>query len=162
MSKKNQISTADAYDRGKHRIALATFAISVIFAMRAAGHVVGPETNGYLAIVKVAMQIVAVACVLSVIYWTLFKLPKGERHLYFGADGFVVDALNRAQQTSWLVTFLALMVLEDLSHAASFRDLPVSFYLQSAMALMLGVSSVVFFYLNRSNDDHEMERETRA
>lgn len=162
MSGKNEISTADAFDRGRRRIALMTMAISIIFAGRAADHVLGPEADGYLQIVKIAMQIVAVAAFLSVVYWVFVKLPKGERHLYFSADGFVIDTVRRAQNISWIVTFLALMVLEEISGMAPLRELPSSFFLQAAMAVMLGVSSVVFFYLNRSEEENEAEQDSHA
>ena len=37
-----------------------------------------------------------------------------------------------------------------------------SFFLQAAMAVMLGVSSVVFFYLNRSEEENEAEQDSHA
>ena len=136
--------------------------MSVIFAGRAADHLLGPEADGFLKILRIAMASVTVLCMVSVAYWKLFKLPPGERHLYFNADGFVMSAFYRAQAISWVVTFLSLMVLEEMSHATSFRDLPHAFFLHAAMAVMLGVSSLVFFYLNRSDGDDEIEQGSRA
>ena len=162
MSDTNQISTADAFDRSRRLLSVATFAMAVIFAGRAARHLLGPGADGYLDIVRIAMAIVTVLCIIRVAYWKLFKLPKEERHLYFNPDGFVRATFNRAVNVSWIVTFLSLMILEEISHMESLRELPHAFFLHAAMAVMLGVSSSVFFYLNWPDDDVDEELDSRA
>jgi hypothetical protein len=162
LSDRNKTPTADAFDRSRQLLALGMLALAVIFAGRAAKHLLGPEADAFLDMLRIAMASVTVLCIVSVAYWKLFKLPRDERHLYFNADGFVTNAFYRAQTISWVVTFLSLMALEEMSHAASFRDLPPVFFLHAAMAVMLGVSSSVFFYLNRSDGDDEIEQGSRA
>ena len=92
------------------------------------------------------------------------RIPKTT---YFGLNRPMAEVDHEegyqgAQNISWIVTFLALMVLEEISGVASLREIPSAFFLQAAMAVMLGVSSVMFFYLNRSEEENEAEQDSHA
>jgi len=154
MSASNQISTPEAFDRHRRLVAVALLAMSVMFGAKAAEHLVGPGPGRYLDYLQLSMAVLMGVILARVVYWKLVKLPKGERHLYFSSDGFVMDSLNRAIRASWSVTFLLLMALEVFTSDDDFTTtLPSEFFLALAIAAMLGVVSSVFFFLNRADAD---------
>ena len=163
MSGNDQISTAEAFDRHWRLRGLALLSLSLMYAVKATTHIVGTDVAGQLKYLMSGLALLAVALVIPVAYWKLRKLPKGERSFYFSPDGFVVETLNRAHKVSWGVTLFLLAGFEIFTNDRDFStDLPTEFFLAVALAVMLGVLSLVFFFLNRADGDHEPENNSGA
>ena len=164
MNAEAQIATADAADRHRTLTAWAALSMSLMFITRAAMHIVGPALEANLDYFVVGFALLAVGLAVRVAFWKISNLrtmPKSERNTYFSPDGFVNDLFNRAQRVSWTVTFLVLMLLDavvfDKNSTGYLTTLPVVFYLQLIIGMMLGVMASVFLILNRADgaDDGE-------
>ena len=136
-------------------------ALALLFATGAVEHVLGPEAERSLDIVSKVLAIFIIVPISWVAYWKLWKLPSHQRELYFSTDGFVMDALYRAQRLSWTVTLLVLAVLVTVFDGPLLNAYPTEFYLDAVLALMLGILSTVFFYLVGLEDD-DPEDESHA
>lgn len=156
MNENVDMSPAEASDRHKRLLGLSMLALALLFAIDAVEHVLGPEAKFYLDIVSVVLAIFVVAPGVLVAYWKLWKLPSHQRELYFSADGFVMDALHRAQRLSWATTLMVLVVASSVFDGPLLNAYPTEFYLDALLALMLGVLSVAFFYrVGVADDDPE-------
>ena len=153
MNEKVDISPAEASDRHKRLVGLSMLALALLFATGAVEHVLGPDAERPLDIVSKVLAIFIIVPISWVAYWKLWKLPSHQRELYFSTDGFVMDALYRAQRLSWTVTLLVLAVLVTVFDGPLLNAYPTEFYLDAVVALMLGVLSIVFFYLVGLDDD---------
>jgi hypothetical protein len=153
MNDNVDISPAEASDRHKRLLGLSMLALALLFATGAAEHVLGPDAELYLDIVSKGLAIFIIVPTSWVGYWKLWKLPSDQRELYFSADGFVMDALYRAQRTSWATTLVVLAVAVTVFDGPRLNAYPTEFYLDAVLALMLGVLSAAFFYLVGVADD---------
>lgn len=159
MNETKQVATADAGDRHQTLAALAALSIALMFATRAAMHLVDPWTAEALDVVTIGFAWVGVALLVPMIYWKVLKLPRAERHIYFSDEGFVAEVLRRAQKVSWAVTFFLLIGLEMFVGAKGYdgywSTLPPEFFLQVVLAAMLGVMATVFLVLSRGEGAEE-------
>ena len=147
MNDNVDISPAEASDRHNRLLGVSMLALALLFATGAAEHVLGPDAELYLDMVSKGLAIFIIVPTFWVAYWKLWKLPSHQRELYLSADGFVMDALYRAQRLSWTVTLVVLAVLATVFDGPFLNAYPTEFYLDALLALMLGVLSTVFFYL---------------
>lgn len=160
MSAGNTTNVADIADSHRRRLMFAILLVAVISAARAASHVVEDSALIYVKGIMVVLVLGVVAIFATLAYWKLFKLPAGQRELYMSADGFVTDALERAKNASWLVSFLVVSVAAGLDRMLSrppWVDLPSVFYFNVISALMLGTLGSVFFYLDRGELEPERD-----
>lgn len=163
---KNSLATADAADRHRTFAAIAALALALMFLTNAVTDLVGPPAVLPLKIATLVLALLAVGLVVPVMFWKFRRMPAGERDLYFNADGFVPAILNRALRASWVVTLLLLMVLNvlvgDNDSGGYLSSLPAEFFLQVALAVMLGVKAVVFLVLSRDDSEDGGEDGARA
>ena len=165
MSAENTPNVADVADSHRRRLMLAVLLMAVISATRAASEVLEAGAMIYLRGIMAVSAIGIVAALGTLVYWKLFKLPAGQRELYFSPDGFVTDALERAKNASWLVTFLVVSVAAGLDRTLSHSpwiELPSVFYFNVLSALMLGTLGSVFFFLDRDAGEAEPEWDASA
>jgi len=169
MTDHAQMITADVADRHRIRMAAAALSMSFMFLTRALTHVVDPVLAKNLGYLVPGFAVLAVGLVGPTVAWklrNLRKLPQGERHAYWSPDGFVNDIFNRAQRVSWTVTFLMLMLLDvvvsDKDSSGYLTTLPLVFYLQLIIGVMLGVMASVFLILNRADGADDAEDGARA
>lgn len=155
-----EMSPADVGDRHRRYGALAMLALGAMYASAAIQRLVDPGVAAFLNAMEIGLIVVAVGLLVPVVTWKFRAHPHDDRHLYVGQDGFVADTLARAIAASWLITFLFLVSL--VSSAERFGEMPPKFFLQCTIAVMLGVSSTVFLFLDRTPADSDLEDRSNA
>ena len=153
MNRENEPSIADVADRHRQLMAFAMLAMALLYLASAAIHVAGPEAEPYLDVVVVGMAILMLALSVPIVYWKARKLPSRERFVYFSSEGYVAEILGRAHKASWGATLLLLVLLATIADNSYLSELPGEFYMQFVLAVMLGVMSLVFLYLNRTTEE---------
>lgn len=149
MASRNHQTPADIGDRHRHLLAFALLAIGVGYGASAVSYLLAEPAAAYLDWVQVAGTLIAVALVLPIVLWKLRHRSADLRHLYFSPDGFVAEAVSRAQKASWEATFVVVILAAGLDETIARLGLPPAFFLEGIVALMAGVFSLSFLFLNR-------------
>jgi len=144
-------TTAQFVDRFLKRIALAVFIMAVSYASGALGHVVGHEARDFLLMVKDPLGLLAAIIVLPMFIKMMIKIIRsGGKHST--PSGYVAEMYGKSAGNGFAAGFIFLVFLEPLSGGA-LAHLPSEFFVQSAIAILLGGLSVSFFILNRDDAD---------
>jgi len=169
MADNAQMTAADAADRHRSRVAVAALSMAFMFLTRAVMHVVEPALANNLDYLGAGFALLAVGLVIPSARWkfqVLSRMPKGERDAYFSPDGFVNDIFNQAQRVSWTATFFLLLMLDivvfDKNSSGYLATLPIVFYFQALLGVMLGVMATTFLILNRADGADDAEDGVRA
>ncbi|NKB90600.1 MAG: hypothetical protein GKS06_20530 [Acidobacteria bacterium] len=165
MPSPHEPNVADMFDRHRRRIMLAMLLVGLMSAGRAFRYVVAEETEIYLQAMIIGCALGVAAIIATVAYWKIFKLPADQRQQYFSYDGFVTDAIDRAKNISFVVTFVVVSVFAGLDEMLSrppFVDVPTVFYFNVIAALMLITLGSVFFFLDRDGGEPEPEWDAGA
>jgi len=148
MSTTQNVSTADLADRHRQFFALAMLGTGLIYLAKAAEHVAAGALAAYLDYVIVALAVIVVGSLLPA-FVAKFRLPAGQKMVYFSEDGYVAQLLRRAFKASWATTFIGLVVLEVVLREVA-TELPAVFFIQVGLFTMLSVMSGTFLLLNWS------------
>jgi len=144
---------AEAADRRWHLLATALLLIACKAGISAAAVLAEPPITTYLDWAEMATALAALAVALWLLFFKFMKVPAHLRHRFLNMEGFVASTIQKAFKLSWLVTFVALTILAPASRR--FTTIPGEFFMQSLLALMLGVFSVAFFLMNASGEEDE-------
>ena len=101
---------------------------------------------------EAAAALSAVAVILWLVFFKLTRVPREQRHHFFNMEGYVKDTVRKACGASWAATLVTLMLLGIIGDEWLI-SVPAEFFLDAAVAVMLGVFSVTFFVMNASSDD---------
>ena len=138
-------SSAEQADNHRRLLFLAMLFMSMVFGIKAGFYWVDAGIKSYL---EVAGQILAVSTVIVLgitVYLKLRFIPRNERkYLLTTTDSFANQMMNQACKTSWILTFIMLIVITGIK-AKDGSTLPARFYLDLTVAFMLAVYSISFF-----------------
>ena len=157
MDKPQKISTPDLADNQKRLLFLAMFLLSLIYAAETANYFVDSQVAKYLGFIAKGLVVLLVADILLLVYWKIRFFPAKERYLLFSIDSYAMQVLNRACQTSWILTFVLLSLITTTTDMNS-SSFPAEFYLNLTLFFMLAVFSISFFILFQMNDGDELEQ----
>jgi len=146
---RSHLAPAEATDRHGRLLALCMAVMSVLFGANAAERIASDELERILDIGQIALVVLMAALLIPVVRWkfgVLGSLSAEERRQYFAADSYMVYALKKARAISWSLTFLSLVALSIAS--GSLPDAPARFFLDAALAVMVGVFAVTVLVLN--------------
>lgn len=155
MASTPQMSAADVGDRHRRYVAFAMLAVSGIYALSAARPFLGAGAARAAGILELVMVAATLGFLVPVFLWKVRSRDSDDWHLYRRRDGFVAESVARAHLASWIVTFVLLSVFAQ--QADRFGELPPEFFLESTLAVMLGVFGVVFLYLSRTPGEDDLE-----
>lgn len=149
MSVSQDTSVPDVADQHRRLLAYALLALGVRYAVGAAAHFVDPNLGSSLGYVADAFALIAVGLIVPIFVWKMRNASTADGHLYKNEDGFVAQTIARAQNVSWVATFLMLVLLETvdaLSEAA-----PTAVFFDVLLALMILTFSGAYFFLDRGS-----------
>ena len=154
-SPRTTASPAEDKDRHIRLAALGLLLIALKFGLDATAHFVSPDAAQLLDYGTIAASLGAVLLILPLVFYKFFRLDPQDRAVYFSDQSFAIDALKRAQVFSWSVTFLLLIGLEITADDPG--ALAPDFYLQAALAVMLGSAAVAFLVLSRDPGEEGLD-----
>lgn len=149
MASDHAPSIPDVADGHRRLIAFALLALGVRYAVSAAAFLTGPGVASALELLGDGLALLAVGLIVPVLVWKARHRSERDWHLYRDEEGFVAQAIVRAQTASWTLTFLALILTETLDQTLG--DLSWVFLFDGVLAVMLLSFSLIFLYLERSS-----------
>ncbi len=152
MSPTNQTTIAEAADQRWYLLAVMIFLLALKSAISAAMVLVDQPYQRYLGWAEAVAALSAVAIVVLLVVFKFVRVPRDQRQRFLEMEGYVKETSLRACRASWSATLITLMLFTVVFDEQD-TSMPPEFFLQTALAVMLGVFSVAFFVMNRSSDD---------
>ena len=147
---RSHLTPAEATDRHGRLLALSMSTMAVLFGANAAKRIAGDELEQFVDVAQIVLVMAIGLLLIPVFRWKAVVLrsfsPEERRH-YFAADSYMVSSLKKARALSWSVTFVLLVLLSIASGV--FSDMPARFFLDAALAVMVGVFAITVLVLNR-------------
>ena len=144
-------TTAQFVDRFLKRVALAVTIMAASYGAGALSHIVGERVGDILLTVKDPLGLLAAIIVLPMFIKMMVKVVRsGTKHS--APPGYVAEMYGRSAGNGFAAGFIFLIFLEPLS-GGMLSHLPAEFFVQSAIAILLGALGISFFILNRDGDD---------
>ena len=154
MSDQNSESTAQFVDKFLHRTALGTLLMTCAYAVSSAMYLVSEDVMATLDMVGLLLKLSAVVVILPVFIKRL-RLRSRQQCNQSESDGYMAEVLKKACVKAFSFTFVFLVLLEPTTKKY-LTELPTDFFINVILAFSLGVFSLTFFALIRSDDDeHE-------
>jgi len=150
-------TTAQFVDRFLRRIALAVSIMALSYGSGALSHIVGGGVRDILLVVKDPLGLLAAIIVLPMFIRMMIKVIRSGKTSGNGSSGYIAEIYGRSAGNGFAAGFIFLVFLEPFSGKA-LSQLPPEFFVQAAIAVLLGTLAISFFVLNRDGDD-EMDDE---
>ena len=152
MSSTHETPLAESADRRWYLLAIVIFLLAVKSALSAAMVIADESYLRYLDWAEGAAAMATLPIVAWLVFFKFARVPRAQRHHFLNMEGYVRDTVRQACSASWTATVVPLMVLGAIADDWV-ASMPAEFFLQAAIAVMLGVFSLTFFVMNRSSDD---------
>lgn len=151
MSKENSETTAQFVDKFLHRTAIGVFLMTLAYAVSSAMYLVSAEVAVTLDVVELLLALAAVVVVLPV-FIKFVRLRSKQQCNQSESDGYMAHVLNKACVKAFSFTFVFLILLEPTTEKY-LTELPADFFINLILSFSLGVFSLTFFSLIRSDGD---------
>ena len=157
-------TTPQFTDRFLKRIALAVTIMAASYGSGALSHIVGGEARDILTAVKDPLGLLAAIIVLPMFIKMMVKIIRCGKTSGDASSGYIAEIYGKSAGNGFAAGFIFLIFIEPLS-GRLMAHLPPEFFVQSAIAVLLGALGISFFILNRDGDDEmddEFEDEARG
>ena len=142
-------SAAESIDAHKLKLAVLLLCISVLFGIQAVSFLVNEETRSILRTASGVLVALNGLLIIRMVVWKIgimWRISKEQRHLFFNPEGYVVEARNSAAYFSWVLSFMALIIMIGAAEDNA-TSLPPEFFILALLFLMLSSFSLSFLYL---------------
>jgi len=150
-------SPAEVADRTIQLLAVAMFALSLVFCLSVA-QFFASESLATAIDVVIKLLGVAIVCLMALLYfWKFRPMTSGQRRQHFAEDGFLQVGFRKAMAKSWMLSFLVLIVLQALDNRVLERMplMPLEIVLKAVLAMMLLLFSLFFSVFTRPSISDE-------
>ena len=149
-------SPAQIIDRLLQRTAIGVSLMTIAYAMSATMYVIDDE--GVVDLIDTLQLILGILVLLVLLpafvkYVRLYYRQKGECP---EVDGYLVEMFRRASAMAFSLTFVFMVILEKVTEK-HLTELPTPFFIDTILAFSLGVLSIAFFRVVRSDRDDEVD-----
>ncbi len=155
----NNLNCAEAMDLMNSRIAIGLLLASVTYALDASVYLLADPDNQVFKWVGFATSMIATLWIFRAVGPAIWKKFKSRSFTHQEPESFITEAFHKAIIKSWILTIAALMVLKVLDQFIARVDLPVDFYLNGLVFIMLFSASVTFLLMTRANEHHDDENQ---
>lgn len=147
-------SRAEIADRTIQLLAGSMFALALIFALSVAEFFASESTAAVIDICVKLLGITVLGLMGLLYFWKFRPMSAGQRREHLAEDGFLQTAFRKAMAQSWMLTFLALVILQVLDGLlARLAGLPLEIVVKAVLALMLLLFSLAFLFIARLAGD---------
>lgn len=145
-------TTAQFVDRFLKRIALSVSILALSYGSGALSHIVGGEARDILLMVKDPLGLLAALIVLPMFIKMMVKVIRSGKASGDTSSGYVAEIYGKSAGNGFAAGFIFLIFTEPMSDGW-LAHLPPSFFVQAAIAVLLGSLGISFFILNRDTGD---------
>jgi hypothetical protein len=149
--KAKQVLPAQIIDSFMQRTAMGVFLMALAYTVSAAMFVASPRVAELLDKLQLGLGIVVLLVVFPA-FLRIVKLRRRSGSDCEETDSYIVAMFRKASTTAFSLTFVFLVVMQVVTEKLQ-SDLPASFYVNLILAFTLGVFSIIFFILVRSDSD---------
>jgi hypothetical protein len=149
--KAKRVLPAQIIDSFMQRTALGVFLLALAYTVSAAMFVASPRVAELLDKLQLGLSIVVLLVVFPA-FLRIVKLRRRSGSDCEETDGYIVAMFRKASATAFSLTFVFLVVMQVVTEKLQ-SDLPASFFVNLIQAFTLGVFSIIFFLLVRSDSD---------
>jgi hypothetical protein len=146
-----QVQPAQIIDSFMQRTALGGFLMALAYAMSAAMLVTSSDLAEVLDKLQLGLGILVILVVFPA-FLRIVKLRRRSGSDCEETDGYIVAMFKKASTNAFSLTFVFLIIMQVVTEKIQ-TDLPASFFVDIILAFTLGVFSITFFMLVRSDSD---------
>jgi hypothetical protein len=155
----NNQNCAEAMDLMNTRIAIGLLLASITYALDASIYLFTDGNNQVFKWIGFTTSLLAAAWIFRAIGPMLWNKFKSRSMKFQEPESFVTETLHKAIIKSWTITIAALMVLKVSERMISRVGLPIEFYINALVFIMLFSASVIFLVMTRFNDADDKPEE---
>jgi len=145
-------TVAQFIDRFLRRIAFAVLLMSISFVGAATSHFVEGDSLEMLEMVRRFFGLAAAIIVLPMFIKMMRIRWQKRKTCEEPPSGYIADIYGKSAANAFAAAFLVLIFTEPFADG-KLAHLPPAFFLQAALAVMLGALGISFFILSRDDDD---------
>ncbi|MGJ8663894.1 MAG: hypothetical protein ACSHWU_09595 [Marinicella sp.] len=155
----NNHSCAEAMDLMNSRIAIGLLLASFTYGLDASNYLFEFGENQVFKWVGFSITVFSALWIFRAIGPMLWKKIKSKSVIHHEPESFITDSFHKSIIRSWIFTIAVLMLLKVLENYFSKVDLPVEFYVNALIFIMLFSASSIFLVMTHPNeeDDHQEE-----
>jgi len=159
MNDLTRNSEAELADRTVQIVALSLFIVAVLFVLQIVEYFVDDPLANLIDWTTRFLAVGIVALTVGMLALKFRGMSRVQRREYLSEDGFLQIGFQRAMAKSWMLSFVVLVVLQSLDRLVlePLPELPLKLVIQAILAIMLGIFSIAFLLLTRSEPDTDWE-----
>lgn len=159
MNELTHNSEAELADRTVQLVALSLFIVALLFVLSIVEFFADDSVANLIDWASKIMAVSVIALMVGLFALKFRSMPQSQRRQYLAEDGFLQIGFQRAMAKSWMLSFVALVMLQALDQLVLERlpELPLKLFIQAILAIMLGVFSIAFFFITRQDSGSEWE-----
>jgi dolichyl-phosphate-mannose--protein O-mannosyl transferase len=157
MNAQTEPTPAEVADRTLQLLAGSMFALALIFCLSVAEFFANESTAAVIDIFVKILGVTVLALMGLLYFWKFRPMTVGQRRDHLAEDGFLQTAFRKAMAQSWMLTFLALVILQVLDEwmLARLSGVPLEITIKAVLALMLLLFSLAFLLITRPGSSDE-------
>jgi dolichyl-phosphate-mannose--protein O-mannosyl transferase len=157
MNAQTEPTPAEVADRTLQLLAGSMFALALIFCLSVAEFFANESTAAVIDIFVKILGVTVLALMGLLYFWKFRPMTAGQRRDHLAEDGFLQTAFRKAMAQSWMLTFLALVILQVLDEwmLARLSGVPLEITIKAVLALMLLLFSLAFLLITRPGSSDE-------
>ncbi|TDR23296.1 hypothetical protein [Marinicella litoralis] len=152
----NNQNCAEAMDLMNTRIAVGLLLASLSYGLDAFTYLLPAGENQVLKWFGFGVSVLAALWIFRAVGPALWDKLKSGQFKHQEPESFITETFHQAIIKSWIITIAVLMVLKVLEQLIVRIDLPIEFYFNGLVFIMLFSVSVIFLVLTRENDDNSI------
>ena len=152
---KNNQSCAEAMDLMNSRIAIGLLLASITYGLDALVYLLGDPENQVIKWLGFSVSVVAGLWIFRAVGPLLWRKLKSRSFSHQEPESFITESFHQAIIKSWIITIASLMVLKVLEKLIAGVDLPVDFYINGLVFIMLFSVGVIFLLMSYDSEDDQ-------
>lgn len=157
MNTQSSLSPAELADRTVQLVAYAMFAIALVFCLSVAEFFASESTAAIIDVVVKVLGITILGLMALLYFWKIRSMSAAQVRKHLAEDGFLQTAFRKAMAQSWMLSFVVLVILQNLDSLVLERlpYMPLEIVIQSVLAIMLALFSIAFLSFTRTSNSDE-------